>query len=219
MRVKEIFATMQGEGSKAGSPAVFVRFAGCNLWSGHESTRAKSKGVCGDWCDTDFATGDKHSPASVVRSVVALSDSWSSPVAVLTGGEPLLQLRLPDGSELVDRLRHAGVEIHVETNGTIDDEVLDYCDHITVSPKRLRKDAADPLGHIVRRRGTDLKVVDSQWTLQQLHAMGEWDFAHRFIQACDTPSTPARDVSGVLTLAAALGFRVSVQSHKLGGLP
>lgn len=184
--VKAIFDTIQGEGARAGTQAVFVRFAGCNLWSGRPEDRQKGKGACARWCDTDFVVGEKLAAATVLARMDALvvgSDRW----CVLTGGEPALQLDLP----LVSALRNAGWGIAVETNGTVDSEAMHAADWVTVSPKK---------GGAVRlRAGNELKVVlpgavgDEQgWTdaqLDELAGLRLWPFM--FVQPMDPPLSAA----------------------------
>lgn len=134
--VKEVFVTLQGEGARAGSKSVFVRFAGCNLWSGHPDHRGHGKGPCAQWCDTDFFRGEaleldalcERMDAAWAASALPAQEPW----CVLTGGEPALQL---DG-KLVDRLHGLGWKIAVETNGTVQSDVLRLCDHVCISPKR-----------------------------------------------------------------------------------
>ncbi|MCM3755203.1 7-carboxy-7-deazaguanine synthase, partial [Bacillus licheniformis] len=147
--VKEIFYTLQGEGANAGRPAVFCRFAGCNLWSGREEDRAEA--VC-RFCDTDFVgtdgeNGGKFKDAAAL--VATIAGLWPAGEAhrfvVCTGGEPMLQLDQP----LVDALHAAGFEIAIETNGSL--PVLESIDWICVSPK-----ADAPL---VVTKGNELKVV------------------------------------------------------------
>ena len=219
LSVREVFATMQGEGSMAGAPAVFVRLAGCNLWGGLAHQRAAGAGVCAAWCDTDFAHGTRHEPQEVVDTVLRLSNGWARPCVVLTGGEPCLQLRRPAGEQLVAKLRGAGVLVAVETNGTVLADVLAEADHVTVSPKALRGPSDDPLAHILVRTGTDLKVVAPQWGDEALAIMGGWSFGNRYVQPLDTGGPPAEVMQQALAKACALGWRVSVQTHKLIGLP
>ena len=142
--VKEIFLTVQGEGGQAGRPAVFCRFAGCNLWSGLERDRASA--IC-NFCDTDFIGvdgpgGGKFRTADALAQAVA--DHWpggGAPLVVCTGGEPLLQLDLP----LIAAFKSAGFEIAVESNGTL--KAPDGIDWLTVSPKARTE--------IVQTRGED----------------------------------------------------------------
>jgi len=150
--VKEIFYTLQGEGANAGRPAVFCRFAGCNLWSGREEDRASA--VC-QFCDTDFVGtdgegGGKFRDATELAAAIAAlwPEGWGHRFVVCTGGEPLLQL----DSALIDALHAQGFEIAIETNGTL--PVPDGIDWVCVSPK------AD--AELVVRRGDELKVVVPQ---------------------------------------------------------
>lgn len=220
LRVREVFPTVQGEGSQAGLPAVFVRMSGCNLWSGIQHLRSKGSGDCASWCDTDFASGDPWHPVSLADRVVDLCAGWSRPAAVITGGEPLLQLRRSEGVEFLHRLRDRGVFVAVETNGTqrIPAEVLALLGHVTVSPKGLVGRGGDS-DHIVQRVGTDFKVVVpcpfEVGTLQEL-AQG---FDHQFVQPKDEDGDPLHNRQVAIDLARRLGWRVSFQMHKLAGLP
>jgi organic radical activating enzyme len=218
LTVREVFATMQGEGSLTGAPAVFVRLAGCNLWSGLQHLRDAGAGACAAWCDTDFAKGTRYEAQEVADAVLRLCDGWARPLAVVSGGEPCLQLRTASGEQLVDRLRHAGVRVAVETNGTVQADVLGSVDHVTVSPKALRAPGTDPLAHVLVRAGTDLKVVAPQWSDADLLQMAGWAFAHRYVQPLDTGTGPGA-VQPALELAARLGWQVSTQVHKLLELP
>jgi 7-carboxy-7-deazaguanine synthase len=218
LTVREVFATMQGEGSRTGDPAVFVRLSGCNLWSGLEHLRHAGAGACAEWCDTSFAKGTRHEPQQVADAVLRLCDGWARPLAVVSGGEPCLQLRTSSGERLVMLLHRAGVQVAVETNGTVQADVLASVDHVTVSPKALRAPASDPLEHVVVRKGTDLKVVAPQWSEAELRQMAGWAFAHRYVQPLDTGTGPGA-VQPALELAARLGWRVSTQVHKLLELP
>ena len=205
--VKEIFYTLQGEGANTGRQAVFLRFAGCNLWSGREEDR--SSAVC-QFCDTDFVGGTKFPTAELLAQ--AVSNEWSclaNPGAtprgfvVCTGGEPLLQLDRP----LIDALHAHGFEIAVETNGTI--EAPDGVDWICVSPK-----ANAPLAQI---RGDELKVVYPQEGMA-LEPFESLAFTHFFVQPMDGP-----DVDRNHELAAAYclehpRWRLSLQTHKLLGI-
>lgn len=132
--IKEAFYTLQGEGHHAGTAAVFVRFSGCNLWSGREGDRAKGPGVCSQWCDTDFVgvdgqNGGRYAARDLATLVGRLWPGLVGRRVVLTGGEPLLQV----DRSLVDALRGAGFAVHVETNGTHPLPV--WVDWVTVSPK------------------------------------------------------------------------------------
>ena len=219
LHVREVFRTLQGEGSRAGSPAVFVRFTGCNLWSGLDDQRDRGRGSCAAWCDTDFATGVPVSPADLLAQVEGLAQGMAAPLVVLTGGEPTLQLGTKDGRKFVQLMRasDSGFTVAMETNGMRAVSLL--IDHITVSPKPLRKDGAisSNLDHVVWHLGTDLKVVaPTPFSDADLLALAR-GFQHAYVQPMD--------VGGVMQLEAAtqlaerLGWRVSVQVHKLLGLP
>ena len=104
LRIKEIFSTMQGEGSKAGMPAIFIRLAGCNLWSGLEKFRHKGKGDCALWCDTDFVKGDKYSDSELIADLEKLTENWKKKFIVITGGEPTLQFKKDKNLDVIKRL-------------------------------------------------------------------------------------------------------------------
>ncbi|HPG61353.1 MAG TPA: 7-carboxy-7-deazaguanine synthase [Casimicrobium sp.] len=205
--VKEIFYTLQGEGANAGRPAVFCRFAGCNLWSGLE--RDRESAVC-RFCDTDFVgtdgtRGGKFSTAEALADVVA--SEWplgrhGKPLVVCTGGEPLLQLDLP----LIAALHAKGFEIAVETNGSI--AAPDGIDWICVSPK-----AGAPL---LQLRGQELKVVVPQ-PLDMEH-LSSLDFEHRFVQPIDGPRRAENTQYAIDWCLQNPQWRLSVQSHKVIGI-
>ncbi|KCZ45637.1 MULTISPECIES: 7-carboxy-7-deazaguanine synthase [unclassified Hyphomonas] len=211
--VKEAFYTLQGEGAQTGRAAVFLRFAGCNLWSGLE--RDRTKAIC-QFCDTDFVgtdgeNGGKYKTPEEVAELVASiwsanADTAGKPYVVCTGGEPLLQLDPP----LIAALHGKGFEIAVETNGTI--AAPDGLDWICVSPKAN----AD----LVLKKGNELKLVYPQDEPEaQPERFTELDFQHFFLQPKDN-SEAARNVQ----VAAAYclknpQWRLSLQTHKLTGLP
>jgi 7-carboxy-7-deazaguanine synthase (Cx14CxxC type) len=205
--VKEIFYTLQGEGAQTGRPAVFCRFAGCNLWSGREADRASA--IC-RFCDTDFVGldgdgGGRFATAAALADAVAAT--WAggggTPLVVCTGGEPLLQLDAP----VVDALHARGFEIAVETNGTQDPPAgLDW---ICVSPK-----AGAPLR---LQRGNELKLVYPQDGAEPERFEG-LDFDHFFLQPMDGPEV-ARNTSAALAYCLAHPrWRLSLQTHKLLGI-
>lgn len=131
--IKEVFLTLQGEGRRAGTKAVFVRFSGCNLWDGHPLHRDQGSGPCAKWCDTDFFKG---TPLDLQSLLARMHEEWrwegKKRWCVLTGGEPGLQV----DDALVDALHEHGWLIAVETNGTVDNPALRRCDYICVAPKR-----------------------------------------------------------------------------------
>jgi 7-carboxy-7-deazaguanine synthase len=209
--IKEIFYTLQGEGANTGRPAVFCRFSGCNLWTGHEKDRASA--IC-QFCDTDFVgvdgTGGGHfvSAAKVAQAVVAKWPVQSSPrvrpLVVCTGGEPLLQL----DEELIAAFHQAGFEVAIETNGTrFPPPGVDW---ICVSPKAGAE--------LVLRSGHELKLIFPQENAEP-ELYESLDFHHFFIQPMDGP---AREENTRLALRYCLEhpqWRLSLQTHKLLGIP
>ena len=206
--VKEIFYTLQGEGANAGTPAVFCRFAGCNLWSGREADRASA--VC-RFCDTEFVGTDGGgggrfaTPAELVRALQSvLPPGAAAPLVVCTGGEPLLQLDAP----LVDAMHHAGFRIAIETNGT--QRAPPGIDWICVSPK-----AGAPL---VLDRGNELKLVFPQAGAEP-PVFERLAFDHFFLQPMDGPAREENTRLAVDYCLAHPRWRLSLQSHKLFGIP
>ncbi len=207
--VKEIFYTLQGEGAQTGRPAVFCRFAGCNLWSGVEYDRAKS--IC-TFCDTDFVGtngpgGGKFQTADDL--VAAVADLWpaglgGTPLVVCTGGEPLLQL----DRRLVDVFHRKGFNVAVETNGTL--VVPENIDWICVSPKA---DAA-----LVQVTGNELKLVYPQ-EMAKPERFAHLGFAHFFLQPMDGPELEANTAAAAHYCMEHPQWRLSLQTHKLIGLP
>ncbi|MGH8806581.1 MAG: 7-carboxy-7-deazaguanine synthase [Noviherbaspirillum sp.] len=207
--VKEIFYTLQGEGTHAGRPAVFCRFSGCNLWSGRESDRATA--VC-KFCDTDFVgtdgeRGGKYADsASLAQTINALwpASYAASKFVVFTGGEPLLQL----DQALIDNMHACGFEIAIETNGTL--PVPAGIDWICVSPK---------VGStLVVRKGNELKVVIPQEN-QTLADYESLDFDHFYVQAMDGPYAEQNTWLAVETCKNHPKWKLSLQTHKLLQIP
>ena len=209
--VKEIFFTLQGEGANTGRPAVFCRFAGCNLWTGREEDRAQA--TC-QFCDTDFVGvdgpgGGKFATADALAR--AVSEKWPANVSararklvVCTGGEPLLQM----DDEVVTALHEQGFEIAIETNGTqLPPGDIDW---ICVSPK-----AGAPL---VLTSGNELKLVYPQQGATP-ERFADLDFEQFFLQPMDGPD---RERNTELALSYCLShpqWRLSIQTHKLLGIP
>lgn len=203
--VKEMFLTLQGEGMQVGRRAVFLRFAGCNLWSGREEDRATA--VC-RFCDTDFVgldgdNGGRYDAASLADKVVALWGALPHPLVVMTGGEPLLQV----DSELLAALRARGVETAVETNGT--QAAPEGIDWICVSPKAGSE--------IVQRSGQELKLV---WPQQGLDpaTLESWDFQHFLLQPMDGPDLAAAREAAIAYILDHPRWRLSTQTHKVVGI-
>ena len=205
--VKEMFLTLQGEGVNAGRRAVFVRFAGCNLWSGRERDRATA--VC-RFCDTDFVGvdglgGGRFADAATLGAAVAAhwGDGVSSRFVVLTGGEPMLQVDDP----LVAALHAAGFRIAIESNGTL--PIHPGIDWVCISPKAGSE--------TVQRSGDELKLVWPQ-PGSDPDAMEAWDFANLLVQPLDDENAAANRKAAVAFVMARPRWRLSVQTHKLLGL-
>jgi 7-carboxy-7-deazaguanine synthase (Cx14CxxC type) len=205
--VKEIFYTLQGEGANAGRPAVFCRFAGCNLWTGREADRAKA--VC-QFCDTDFVGTDGdgggrfQTADALARACRAACASDGAMLVVLTGGEPMLQV----DQDLVDALHTHGFTIAIETNGTL--PVLDTIDWICVSPKA----GSD----LKQRHGQELKLVYPQDGVDPAQFL-DLAFEQRFLQPMDGPAREANTRAAVAYCKANPAWRLSLQTHKLLGIP
>jgi 7-carboxy-7-deazaguanine synthase len=206
--VKEIFKTLQGEGAQAGRAAVFCRFAGCNLWSGREDDRALA--VC-RFCDTDFVGTDGPGGgrfATAPALAAAIEQAWAGGqprrFVVFTGGEPLLQL----DAALIDAVHAMGFEIAVETNGT--QEPAEGIDWLCVSPK-----AGAPLRV---RCGQEIKLVYPQAGLDPA-ALTSLGFHHFWLQPMDGPDRLANTLSAISYCLSHPRWRLSVQMHKLVGIP
>ncbi len=207
--VKEIYYTLQGEGAQTGRAAVFLRFAGCNLWSGMEKDRTQA--VC-QFCDTDFVgtdgpNGGKFADAaSLARAVRELwpAHADGKPYVVCTGGEPLLQL----DDAAVAALKAQGFEIGIETNGTlIPPSGIDW---ICVSPKA---EAEQKLKH-----GDELKLVYPQDKAQP-ERFADQAFDHFFLQPMDNENRAANTEAATAYCLAHPQWRLSLQTHKLLGIP
>ena len=213
--VKEIFYTLQGEGANTGRPAVFLRFAGCNLWSGLERDREKGPGGCSRWCDTDFVGSDgtgggKFDSAAALVSAVASrwpasqDSSRARPFVVCTGGEPLLQLDEP----LVAEFNRRGWFVSVETNGTVAPPAGKLW--LTVSPK-----ANAPLRVA---RGNELKLVYPQVGAEP-ERFQDLDFEHFFLQPMDSPDLERNTARALEYCKAHPQWRLSLQTHKILKIP
>ena len=209
--VKEIYYTLQGEGYHTGRPAVFLRFAGCNLWSGLEKDR--STAVC-DFCDTDFVGvdgpgGGKFGTAEqLAAEVVGIWDrsgtNREDRFTVLTGGEPLLQLDAP----LIAALHEVGFEIAIETNGTI--TAPPELDWICVSPKAEAE--------FVQRSGNELKLIFPQDGIDPAEYT-DLPFDHFFLQPMDGPDITRNTELVTAYCDAHSQWKVSLQTHKILGIP
>ena len=207
--VKEIFYTLQGEGAQAGRPAVFCRFAGCNLWTGRAEDRPNA--VC-KFCDTDFVGTDGESGgkyATAAQLADKIDSLWpasyaASKYVVFTGGEPLLQLDAP----LIDCMHRHGFEIAIETNGTI--SVPEGVDWICVSPKMGSE--------LIVHKGSELKVVIPQagQNLQDYEAL---EFEHFFVQPMDGPDKEKNTRLAIDVCKRNPKWKLSLQTHKLLQIP
>lgn len=211
--VKEIVYTLQGEGANSGRAAVFCRFAGCNLWSGHEADR--SEAAC-RFCDTDFvgtdgpdggqfATADELAAAVARQWQAAEEDTDEAQrLVVCTGGEPLLQLDEP----LISALHARGFTIAIETNGTL--PLPAGIDWVCVSPKAgttLRLMAGDELKLIFPQPGAAPELYE------------QLDFRHFFVQPMDGPEAERNTRMAVEYCLAHPRWRISLQTHKIMGIP
>ena len=206
--VKECFLTLQGEGVQSGSRAVFLRFAGCNLWSGREEDRA---GAQCSFCDTDFVGtdgegGGKFTGAEALAEHVERlwGPSDERRLVVITGGEPILQL----DSALVEALHARGFRAAVETNGTL--AATPGIDWICVSPKAGTE--------VVQRSGDELKLVWPQQGIEPAE-LEQWDFAHFLVQPMDCGEREQAIEAAVRLAMERPRWRLGLQAHKVVGLP
>lgn len=206
--VKEIFKTLQGEGAQTGRAAVFCRFAGCNLWSGREEDRSAAQCT---FCDTDFVGmdgpgGGRFATADALAD--AIEQSWGESAerryVVCTGGEPMLQLDAP----LIDALHARGFMIAVETNGTL--PAATGLDWICVSPKAGTE--------VVQRSGDELKLVFPQADAEPV-LFEDWSFEHFFLQPMDSPTAADNLQRATDYCLAHPKWRLSLQTHKIIGIP
>jgi 7-carboxy-7-deazaguanine synthase len=205
--VKEIFYTLQGEGANAGRAAVFCRFAGCNLWSGREQDRADAQ--C-HFCDTEFVGtdgdgGGRFATAEELADACArAAGAAACDLVVLTGGEPMLQV----DEALVVALHARAFTIAIETNGTL--PVPAAIDWVCVSPKA----GTD----LKQRSGDELKLVYPQEGIDPTDLEG-LDFTHRFLQPMDGPNQERNTALSIAYCKAHPAWRLSLQTHKLTGIP
>lgn len=209
--VKEVFYTLQGEGAQAGRPAVFCRFAGCNLWSGREQDRGSAD--C-QFCDTDFIGtdgngGGKFTTAEALAIHIKslwpdLENQHAQPYVVCTGGEPALQL----DTALIAALHKEGFEVAIETNGTL--ELPDGIDWICVSPKA----GTD----LIVNRGQELKLVFPQQDSDPEN-FSELEFEHFYLQPMDSEDLIQNTQQTIRYCLQHPQWSLSLQSHKLIGIP
>jgi len=206
-KIKEIYYTIQGEGGQAGSPAVFCRFTGCNLWSGREEDRADA--IC-NFCDTDFfgtdgTKGGKYEIDELTRLIRSLWPNQDGELLVVcTGGEPMLQM----DEQLINAFHKANFKIAIETNGTL--PVPSSIDWICVSPKANTE--------IVQTKGNELKLVFPQ--VENIPSQFEHlDFEHFYLQPLDGIDTAFNTKACIEYCKANPKWKLSMQMHKLLNLP
>lgn len=208
-KIKEIYYTLQGEGAHSGRPAVFCRFTGCNLWTGREKDRPKA--IC-QFCDTDFwgmdgENGGAYNTQELVDKVASLWPSnlkVGTPYVVCTGGEPLLQL----DEVLIDAFHTKGIEVGVETNGTV--EPPNGIDWICMSPKAGTE--------LLLKKGNELKLIFPQKNAEP-EKFEDLNFEHFYLQPMDGPMI---EENTKLTLAYCLKnpkWHLSLQTHKMLNIP
>ncbi len=206
--VKEAFLTLQGEGVQAGARAVFLRFAGCNLWSGREQDRATAQ--C-NFCDTDFVGTDGPGggkfadPINLAGHIEALwGEGAEERLVVITGGEPMLQL----DEALIGALHARGFRIAAESNGTL--PATPGIDWLCVSPKAGTE--------VIQKSGDELKLVWPQAGIDPAE-VEQWEFDHFLVQPMDGPD-PKRSIDAAIALAMERPrWRLTLQAHKVVGLP
>ena len=206
--VKETFLTLQGEGVQSGSRAVFLRFAGCNLWSGREQDRAAAQ--C-NFCDTDFVGTDGPGggkfadPQTLAGHVERLwGKGGEGRLVVITGGEPMLQL----DEALVGALHERGSRVAVESNGTL--AATPGIDWLCVSPKAGT--------NVIQRRSNELKLVWPQPGIDPAE-LENWDFEHFLVQPMDCTDRDAAMDAAIALAMERPKWRLSLQAHKVVGLP
>jgi len=205
--IKEIYFTQQGEGYHTGRPAVFLRFTGCNLWTGFEIDRESA--IC-YWCDTDFVGmdgpyGGKYSAAQIADIVQRMwPENEKKPYLVCTGGEPLLQM----DDEFISTVHRSDFEIGIETNGTkIPPEGIDW---ICVSPKANAE--------FILKKGHELKIVFPQSGINPRQYQ-DLDFDHFFIQPMDGPNQGENIEKSKEFVVKNPKWKLSLQTHKILGIP
>ena len=203
--IKEIYKTIQGEGAQSGRAAVFVRFSGCNLWTGREKHR--STAIC-QFCDTDFVgtdgiNGGKYSAESLVKKINEIWSSKENGYIVFTGGEPMLQL----DKELITECKNNNFETAIETNGTLD---IDFeIDWVCVSPKAGSE--------LVLKHGDELKVVYPQNEFN-LDVFKDMQFTHFYLQPMDSENKDKNTADAINYCLKDPIWKLSIQQHKLLGI-
>ncbi len=204
--VKEIFYTLQGEGAHSGRPAIFLRFSGCNLWSGREEDRHKA--IC-KFCDTDFWGTDGYNGGKFKAKELAqkVNEMWPEDsdfkYIVCTGGEPLLQL----DETLIKELHKQNFEVAVETNGTI--EIPPGIDWVCMSPKANTD--------ILVTSGNEIKIVYPQLGIDP-KKFEKYNFQHFYLQPMDSPEQEENTLQTIIYCKQNPQWRISLQTHKILGI-
>ena len=210
--VKEIYYTLQGEGANTGRPAVFLRFAGCNLWTGLDKDRDKGPGGCSRWCDTNFVGSDGPGGGkfkTAIELVEAVRGHWpkawrrTKSLVVCTGGEPLLQL----DEALISKLHQVGFEVAVETNGTI--KPPEGIDWTTVSPKAGSQ--------LQLTQGNELKLVFPQEDAEP-ELFEALEFGQFYLQPMDGKDATENTRLALEYCLTHPQWRLSLQTHKFLGI-
>jgi 7-carboxy-7-deazaguanine synthase (Cx14CxxC type) len=204
-KLKEIYYTLQGEGTYTGHAAVFARFTGCNLWSGREADRHKA--IC-QFCDTDFVgtdgeLGGKYSAKELVETIRSLWPSDEQCFVVFTGGEPGLQL----DAALVEELHAQNCYIAIETNGTV--ELPEGIDWVCVSPKAN--------SDVILKTGNELKLVYPQPNMMPEDCLN-WDFQHYYLQPMDSEEVEDYTKQAIKYIRSHPQWKLSIQTHKILGI-
>jgi 7-carboxy-7-deazaguanine synthase (Cx14CxxC type) len=201
-RINEIFYSIQGEGYWTGRPAVFVRFSGCNLWSGHEADRASA--LC-TFCDTKFVDSTEYKPDDLLNAIDSLWPGDEHKMVVLTGGEPALQLR--NEKWLFQALQARGFYIAVETNGTIPFVWGELLDWVCVSPKTRK---------LQNRKADELKLVYPQTQLEP-EMFSHYNAEHFWLSPMDGPALKQNTAAALDYVQAHPQWRLNIQTHKVIG--
>ena len=220
--IAEIFESVQGEASQAGTPALFIRLAGCNFWNGHQLSRKDGHGDCALWCDTDFQVKINWSLEQVDQRIEEYRAKIKTglPLVIFTGGEPTIQLfKL---KELIER-KLENTLISVETNGSKDCDVLKMLvehenGHVVCSPKPYRKDIKNPKKGISLKlkRTNDLKLIVKESGLDSIDWNIQYD--NLYVQPIDRGNNGVQALSNTIRAARMFGARISIQTHKFLGL-
>ena len=212
--IAEIFKSIQGEGSQAGKPALFIRLSNCNLWNGRLEDRNKGKGNCSQWCDTDFIKKYKLTNDELLDSILEYCKGKRKALIVFTGGEPLLQAKKL--IKLVTMLLNKKIYVSIETNGTIANQLVDILvdheyGHVVLSPKKIN----DSFNCIKLTRCNDLKIVVPDNIDFNFDSVS---YDNLYFEPKDEGDQGVKNIERCIFYASRFGAKVSIQQHKLVGL-